>query len=193
VNNGVVHVGAHKGQEVPQYIAEGRAPIICFEPQPLHSEIVGAIVVPVALSDYEGTMTMRIPHHLHATTERDTQSASGLPLIKENAVANGWTPTPWDTLDVPVCRFDEWAKEYGFNTGSCSYLAIDVQGMELQVLKGFGDFLGDFSELKVECSSPPLYEGGADAKEVVEYLRLYGFRATTPVVRHGDIHFTKEK
>lgn len=193
MGNGVVHVGAHKGEEVPEYLAQGRSPIVCFEPQPLRwVPPAGVQLVRIALSDVAGALEMRIPHHWHTTIERDTMSASGLPLIPERAIANGWTPTPWDTLTVPMRRFDVWADENSFISGSCTVLYIDVQGMELQVLKGFGAYLKDFQEMIIECSSPPLYGGGADANEVIEFLCTLDFTATTPVLRHGDIRFKKE-
>src|SRR5208282_2984846 len=184
--NGVVHVGAHKGEEVPMYLSEGRSPIICFEPQNF-----GGKAFQVALGDYDGTMTLRIPHHLHETNERDTMSASGLPVIPENAIANGWTPTPCDEIKVPVRRFDNWAASSGFQRGSCSLLVIDVQGMELQVLEGFGSHLNEFSNLKVECSEPSLYEGGASGMEVVKFLESHKFVKESPVLRHGDVHFRR--
>lgn len=192
--NGVVHVGAHRGEEVPKYLSEGRSPVICFEPQPLKWECPREVdLVQAALSDRTGSLAMRIPHHLHDTPDRDTMSASGFPLIAENAKANGWTPTPWDTLTVPVLRFDEWANCNGFEKDSCASLYIDVQGMELQVLRGFGVYLQGFEELVIECSSPPLYDGGASAKEVEDYLLSEGFVRISPILRHGDIQFKKEK
>jgi hypothetical protein len=120
-------------------------------------------------------------------------SASGLELIPENAIANGWTPTQCDIKRVSIRRFEDWAKDTEFTRGSCSLLVIDVQGMEGAVLEGFGDYLNDFTEMKIECSHPPLYKGGADASLVIAYLAQYGFVATTPILRHGDIHFKKEK
>lgn len=191
MSNGVVHVGAHKGEEISSYLAEARSPIICFEPQPLHWTAVGEVKnVCLALSDRIGILSMRVPHHLQGE-ERDTMSASGLPLIPENAVANGWTPTPWDSLTVPVTRFDEWADDAKFSDGSCSSLFIDVQGMELQVLIGFGKYLNGFNEIVVECSNPPLYLGGAKAEEVASYICSFGFEQVTPILQHGDIRFTK--
>lgn len=190
--NGVVHVGSHIGQEVPMYIEQGRSPIICFEPQPLiwnHPETV--ILVRTALGDESGELEMRIPHHLHDTPERDTQSASGLPLIHEMAISIGWTPTPFDTIQVPITRFDIWAKENEFENGSYSFLVIDVQGMELQVLKGFGKYLSGFNEIKIECSHPAIYENGADAVEVVDFLTNNGFYQASEMLAHGDIQFIK--
>lgn len=188
--NGVVHVGAHRGEEVPQYVADGRSPVILFEPQPLSSDI-GGMLVRVALSDYDGKMTLRIPHHLHVTEEMDTMSASGFPLNEDAARANGWTPTQCECTEVEVSRFDTWARREGFDRLSCDLLVIDVQGMELQVLEGFGDYLDGFTLLEIECSEPPLYVGGASASEVVKFLSARGFSATSPVLRHGDVYFAR--
>jgi len=198
VSNGVIHVGAHKGEEVPQYLAKGRSPIILFEPQEIWDAPEGVLLIHCALSDRGGwRMLLDVPYHLQGEG-LDTQSATGLPLIHERAIANGWTPSPkHEYIDVPVERFDEWVsplgweRRFGCLRGSCSLLVIDVQGMELQVLKGFGDYLYDFHELQIECSSPALYEGGADAREVVSYLRDRGFAAASPILQHGDICFVR--
>lgn len=184
--NGVVHVGAHRGEEIPQYIAEERSPIVCFEPQALEG-----VSIRLALGEASGELVLRIPRHLHGEG-MDTMSASGLPLIPENAMANGWTPTECESITVPIERFDAWAEREGFQR-NCSLLVIDVQGMELQVLRGFGDYLNDFTDLKIECSEPALYDGGASASEVVDFLAERGFSAQTEVLRHGDIYFKKEK
>jgi len=185
---GVVHVGAHKGEEIDDYLRDGRSPIVCFEPLPFEHPYT----VNVALGDQSGRMTLRVPRHLHDSDQLDTQSASGLRLIPERARAIGWTPTV-DPVEheVRVVRFDSWAENHGFTRGSCDLLVIDVQGMELQVLRGFGDHLKDFQEIIVECSEPALYEGGASASEVVRFLREQGFTQMSPVVAHGDIRFTR--
>lgn len=191
--NGVVHVGAHRGEEVPGYLAEGRSPIICFEPQYLDFPHKDVTVVYSALGNLDGLMTLRIPRHLHDQDELDTQSASGLVLIPDRARANGWTPTECVKQTVPVIRFDSWAEHVGFNSGSCSLLAIDVQGMELQVLIGFGEYLKGFSEIIAECSELPLYEGGAYTNQVARYVADCGFTQVSPTVRHGDVKFIRSQ
>ena len=197
MGNGVIHVGAHKGEEVPEYIAEGRRPIICFEPQYLAWDTDDAVfrrchLYHCALSNETTRLTLRIPRHLHQATESDTMSATGLPIDRNAAIAIGWTPTPCGLIDVPVERFDHWASIVEFRRGSCTLLVIDVQGMELQVLQGFGDYLNDFSEMVIECSETPIYHGGASAQEVVDYLSPYGFVPTSPLVAHGDIRFSRK-
>ena len=55
-------------------------------------------------------------------------------------------------------------------------LKIDVQGYELEVLKGSTSLLGCFDFLLVECSYLELYTGQALADEVVRYAEKAGFK-----------------
>ena len=190
MSNGVVHVGAHQGEEISQYLSDGRSPIICFEPQFQSDQAEGISWVNSAVGLWSGSMVLRIPHHIDSPT-LDTMSASALPIIPEAAVANGWTVTPVEKSTVPVVRFDEWAKNSGFVDGSCSLLVVDAQGTEMEVLRSFGSFLQGFSELVVECSEPSLWSGQSTASEVIAFLGTQGFEPTTPILRHGDIHFEK--
>ena len=54
---------------------------------------------------------------------------------------------------------------------------IDVQGAELEVLKGAGHLLRYCHSLEIEVTSRNLYLGGANAQEVINFLNLNGFIA----------------
>jgi FkbM family methyltransferase len=190
--NGVVHVGAHHGEEVPEYLAEGRAPIICFEPQFSYPAGTRVSWHQIALGCSSCEQQLRVPHHIHTDQYLDTQMASLLPIIPERFRANGLTPTDFEIQNVKVMRFDEWAKLHNFKRGSCDLLKIDAHGMELQVLLGFGDYLDDFSNIVVECSNPPIYEGGYSAVDVASYLGAHGFIRSTPILKLGDVEFRRK-
>jgi len=55
-------------------------------------------------------------------------------------------------------------------------LKIDVQGYELEALRGCEPLLDRFRHVYVECSFMELYEGQGLASEVIGYLAVYGFR-----------------
>jgi len=75
---------------------------------------------------------------------------------------------------VQMLRLDEvWGCEAEAKNG---LLKIDVQGFELDVLKGCEGVLSRFSNVYCECSFLPLYEGQALADEVIAWLRVRGFR-----------------
>jgi FkbM family methyltransferase len=55
-------------------------------------------------------------------------------------------------------------------------LKLDVQGYELQALRGCERLLARFTHVYVECSFVELYCGQALADTVIDWLRLRGFR-----------------
>lgn len=57
-------------------------------------------------------------------------------------------------------------------------LKIDVQGYELEVLKGCKSLLNSFNYIYVECSFVELYEGQALSHQVIEYLQCKNFYLT---------------
>ncbi len=57
-------------------------------------------------------------------------------------------------------------------------LKIDVQGFELEVLRGTGDLLSAFEHVYVEASFEALYEGQALADDVIAHMLAAGFTET---------------
>jgi FkbM family methyltransferase len=55
-------------------------------------------------------------------------------------------------------------------------LKLDVQGYELEALRGCEDLLARFSYVYAECSFVELYEGQALVDEIIAWLREWGFR-----------------
>ena len=54
-------------------------------------------------------------------------------------------------------------------------LKVDVQGFELEVLRGCGGLLAQFQYVYVECSFVELYKGQAFADEVIAFLHQRNF------------------
>jgi FkbM family methyltransferase len=55
-------------------------------------------------------------------------------------------------------------------------LKLDVQGFELEALRGAGQVLASVDTVLTECSFVPFYSGQALFEEVREFLRGHGFR-----------------
>ncbi len=177
--HGVVHVGAGDGYEVPFYRELGLDPIICFEPladarrrfkerNPKERELL-----PYALSDFNGPAQLKV-------APGDGQDSSLLERVR--------SVHKFTRETVEVIRFDVWAgKGWGWADGAVNTLVIDVQGMELQVLKGLGHRIDQFKFLSIECSEVSIYKMGATAQEVIDFLTDY--TAVTPICEHDDILF----
>ena len=181
------------GEELAGYFAADRSPIICFEPQEVDWPFTpeDATLVRVALSDVDGWMTLQVPERLHHDGW-DTQMASGLSPIPAMWLRMGWAPTPIDYMPVHMMRFDTWARQVVFASGSCDLLVIDVQGMELQVLQGFGSYLDGFHTIIVECAEEPCWFGQSSTELVASFLSTRGFKQATPTLACGDVRFEKE-
>lgn len=60
--------------------------------------------------------------------------------------------------------------------GSCTLLKLDVQGYELEVLRGAASTLAEVTAVECELSLAQIYEGQALIEDVVAHLRAAGFR-----------------
>lgn len=149
---GVVHVGAHKGQEVPSYRAAGFEVIVLVEPNPARwpdlDAIHGVKVCPVACgTGNQGT--------LHVT-KFDEQSS----LL---------TPTNFavrSTVDVVVRPLSDLQ-------GGCNVAVLDVQGSELDVLRSAD--LSALDAVIVEQDALERYEGAGTPEQVADVLTAAGF------------------
>ena len=65
-------------------------------------------------------------------------------------------------------------------------LKIDVQGFELNVLKGCEELIDQFETVYVEASYTELYQGQALAGEVIDFLNRRGFRIRGVFNQHVD-------
>ena len=83
-----------------------------------------------------------------------------------------------------------------FNANNISlypHWVIDVQGAELDVLKGSGELLKHCHSLEIEITSRNLYDGGSNAQDVIKYLNRNGFISLQEHKKgsHEDIIFIR--
>jgi FkbM family methyltransferase len=192
VVKGVVHVGANDGKEIAWYVAKNYRPVLAFEPHPAaFAELKThywnhALLWPLALGAENGTLKLYVP------TDDNTERSSKYKPIP--TLGHDWTMIPMNEgpIDVPLARFDSWATRGGIDLSPFNTLVIDVQGMELEVLEGFGDYLKGFANLVVECSRRPVYKGEPAADKVVGWLIKKGFTPKTPIEEHDNVLFVRE-
>jgi FkbM family methyltransferase len=90
------------------------------------------------------------------------------------------------TEPVAVSRLDSiWPELVGDQDRV--YLKLDVQGFELEVLKGAEVSLSYVDCLQAELSFVPLYEGAPTFLEMIEELRSRGFRLAGLEEGHDDV------
>lgn len=159
---GVCHVGAHEGQEVPLYQELGFESIYLVEADPnlaadLHSKYGhtnGIAILPVAAGFERGcTEFYRVL--------RDSQYNSTLEPIELGAVQK---------IEVPITPLRDivpW-------NGSVNVLVVDVQGSEIDVIRGYDRKPLDL--IVVEVGTRAKYHGQPMRKAVSEYMDSIGWR-----------------
>jgi FkbM family methyltransferase len=173
---GVIQVGAHYGEEFEStWLNEPSIKyILLFEPDPDNFKVLKSktdnvktdktfYVVDRGLGPFSCEMTM------YKETSNNGQSNSVLkPKVHLEAfphiVFNNKTTIKIEPLDKYECSKD-------FN-----FLSIDVQGFELEVLRGARKTLKNIQWIMLEVNRAETYENCAQIDEVDEFLAKYNFK-----------------
>lgn len=168
----VIDVGASRGQF--GLFASRRFPgarIICFEPLPepraaLRRALGGRVDLRAhAVGASSGTATINI--------SASDDSSSLLPIGERQVEEFPGTQVE-SSLEVQVETLDGVLVDETLS--GPILLKIDVQGLELEVLKGARGTLARVDEALIECSFVELYEGQALADDVIGFMRAEGHR-----------------
>ena len=98
-------------------------------------------------------------------------SSSMLPMARLHESAFPYTKGS-EVVRVGMATLDEFFDVLG---DAPRLLKIDVQGYELEVLKGGRETIDMFAAIVLEVSHEPLYDGAPTADELAEYLLAAGF------------------
>lgn len=170
--NGILHIGAHEAEENSIYKAFTPESITWIEAQRdlalrLEKTVLKTdFVINAAIGEQEGEI-------VELKITNNSQSSSILSL--------GTHETDYPeikvikTEKVRISRIDRLYSDRKIP----NFVNIDIQGAELQALKGFGDRLNDVDVIYIEVNSRPVYKGCAVVKDVDDYLQSYGFRRAT--------------
>jgi FkbM family methyltransferase len=74
---------------------------------------------------------------------------------------------------ISVKRFDNFARENNIGLDEYNFLNIDVQGYELEVLKGIGEHLNKIDIIIAEVNRDEVYEGCPMIDDIDLYLNKY--------------------
>jgi FkbM family methyltransferase len=169
----VVDIGANKGQfSLTSRRCFPGAKIFAFEPLSSAATIFNRVFKNdsnIKLYNFAiGAKKQRA--EIHISNSED--SSSLLPISKlQNDIFPGTFEVRTEIINVE--RLDSFITSK--NIAKRSLLKIDVQGFEIEVLKGCHGLLNSFNFVYCECSFVELYSGQSMACDVVEFLRKEGF------------------
>ncbi len=173
---GVVHVGAHLGQECPLYLERSLSQIVLIEANPAHCESLratygqnaGVDVIHAAITDADMPVTL----FLNESRSGNDESSSLLQLKRLGEIVP--TLKTKRSIVAPGMMLDTLL--LGGRLDGCNFLNIDIQGAERQALRGAEQALHQFDAILVETNIIEMYEGCALEDEIDSVLASRGFR-----------------
>jgi FkbM family methyltransferase len=173
--NTVFDVGANVGQFAQELRSVGFAgKIISFDPlSTAHAQLSEAarndskwtVHSRAAVGDHDGEIEINIAGN--------SVSSSVLPMLDAHssaAVNSAYVASE----RTPLIRLDSVAVQY-LSADSRSFIKIDTQGFEWQVLEGATETLKRAQGVLLELSLVPLYDGQRLWREIIERMKSEGF------------------
>lgn len=186
---GVLHIGAHYGQENSIYDELGYPNRMFFEPlkknfKVLEQRVTGWPLINIALGSSSQSKEM------YVESANQGQSSSLLkPKIHLQQYPHITFPEKEDVLVDTLDNVLEDKNSYNF-------INMDVQGYELEVLKGATESLKHIDYLMCEVNRAEVYEECCMIDELDSFLSNYNFKrveTTWDGITWGDAFYVKEQ
>lgn len=166
---GVLHIGGHFGQEISTYHKHHIPHIMVFEPVPSTFAILQqnaggqAILINTALGSTVGTVEMYIE------TANQGQSNS---ILKPALHLLQYPHIPFEyKITVPITTLDTFIE----SMAPYNFINMDVQGYELEVLKGAKQTLAYIDYIYTEVNRDMVYQDCAMVEDLDLFLDDFGF------------------
>ena len=171
---GIVHVGAHEAEELSDYLVSGIEHVLWVEANPskwslLEEKIAGFPLMSLgrfaASPQTGGSALLNIANN--------GQSSS---LLSLGTHADHYPSIEYShTESVPLIAVDDWIDQLGSNRSTLNFINLDIQGYELDALRGLGRQLAFTDFIYTEVNFEEVYVGCALLDDLDRYLRVFGF------------------
>ena len=189
---GVIHVGAHRGEEVSYYEELGAKKIIWVEPNPdVFNEME------ILLNDAEAAIESAAFEYAASNVDHETvdfnlyygPDAGHLignkgcsSLLKAKGRFEDWYK---ETIKVETITIDTLVEENDFDYADYDLLNLDVQGAEMLALEGATKTLNNVNYISTEATwDNPDYVGNVMYDELKAFLESKGFKEEE-IISHG--------
>jgi FkbM family methyltransferase len=193
--NGIIQAGINTGQELSIYNKHNIKNLIGFEPVPNTFKILqenikqypdmNIIIVNKAVGNMNGVISMNIEN------VNECQSSS---ILKPKLHLTQYPHIKFtDKIEVDIIKLDDYND---IDLSNYNFYSLDLQGFELEALKGSVKTLEHIDYIMCEVNRAELYEGCPMVEDIIEFLKPFGFvqkEISWDGSTWGDIFMAKEK
>jgi FkbM family methyltransferase len=192
-SKGIIHVGAHKGQEAEFYASNNKS-VIWVEALPQvfatlekkvaeypNQQAINALVTDTDGKEYKFNISNNsVSSSLFEFGDAKDNLFPQLKMVDSARLVGKTLSTIYREFNIDGSKFD--------------FLLLDVQGAELMVLKGAESVLHNFKYILAEISTVNIYKNGVLWDELKTFLNEKGFKEAISVKpsRHCDVLFIRE-
>jgi FkbM family methyltransferase len=174
VPNGVLHVGAHRGEEIDDYESNSFGPVIWIEAQPdLFQDLAHRVEAPSKVIHALVWNISGIKKSLHLTNNGQSSSIFALgshQLSYPDIFVTG-------DIEITTSRLDDLLDARDTH----NFLNLDIQGAEYEALESLGSKIDQFDFVYSEVNRAQVYRGIKQVGELDKLLKTKGFRRVATV------------
>ena len=164
---GIIHIGGHYGEEITDYLREGIQNILVFEPLNENFDILSEKVkdLNANIEGYQVALGSKPGEYKMYVSDNEKQSSS---ILKPKIHLTHHPHVKFPSVEtVEVHLLDD------YNCYDYNFINMDVQGYELEVLKGGLETLKQIDYVYCEVNRDEVYENNAYVQEIDEFLSDY--------------------
>jgi len=167
---GVLHVGAHMAEEAKDYSRYGWGNVVWVESQPEKAEFISKLLDAKTNTIIQATVWSESGVSMDFNVASNGESSSVLEFGSHSK--NYPTITYTRKIRVTTKRLDEIIPNHFLG----DFLNLDIQGAELEALKGLGSEINKFKWIYTEINKEEVYKGCPTVDEMDEYLASKGYK-----------------
>jgi FkbM family methyltransferase len=168
---GMIHIGAHYGQEYGSYMANNINNLLFFEPLSSNYNILSSNITPTDTIKLYNMALGNVTGDIEMNVETANQGMSSSILEPQVHLSQYPHITFNEKISVKIDKLDN----IEFDRQLYNMINIDVQGYELEVFKGAIETLPHISYIMTEVNRDYLYRNCVLVEELDSYLSTYKF------------------
>lgn len=170
---GILHLGAHLGEEAAAYQEQGVDRVLWVEANPALLPPLRSAVEPLGHRVYQGVVSTNAGERVEFKITNNGQSSSYLDL--------GTHATHYpevhvvETIEMETTTVEHIYSELGIEEDAFDFLNLDLQGSELDAMRGMGPLLDRFDTVYAEVNEEALYQESPLLPDIDRFLNGRGF------------------